>query len=267
LVTVEGVDRYGDRSLVTCDRTRIEADNVVVASGTWQEPKTPGFAGELAPAIRQLHSNDYRNRTKLQDGPVLGVGASHSGADIALDVSGGHHTILCGPVRGKLPFDIEGRAARRIIPILWPMANHVLTERTPIGRKMRGEVRAHGGPLLRVKCPDLDAAGVRYLPSKVAGVSAGKPLLEDGTVLDVANVVWCTGFGKDLSWIHLDITGADGWPDQHQGCATAVPGLYFVGLPFLQAFASMLVGGAGRDTEYVARHITARRPAVQAQPA
>jgi hypothetical protein len=40
-----------------------------------------------------------------------------------------------------------------------------------------------------------------------------------------------------------------------------LPGLYFTGLPFLHSFASMLVGGAGRDAERVARHIAAGRMA------
>jgi hypothetical protein len=36
------------------------------------------------------------------------------------------------------------------------------------------------------------------------------------------------------------------------------PGLYFVGLPFLRGFYSMLVGGVARDAEYVAGHIDRR---------
>jgi putative flavoprotein involved in K+ transport len=55
--------------------------------------------------------------------------------------------------------------------------------------------------------------------------------------------------------------GADGWPDQKEGVATGVPGLYFVGLPFLRSFSSMLIGGVGRDAESVARHITSRHTA------
>ena len=90
----------------------------------------------------------------------------------------------------------------------------------------------------------------------------GRPLLDDGRVVDVANVIWCTGFGKDVSWIELPVTGEDGWPEQTRGVAEAAPGLYFVGLPFLYAFASMLVGGVGRDAERVAAHIVQRRPAV-----
>jgi putative flavoprotein involved in K+ transport len=102
---------------------------------------------------------------------------------------------------------------------------------------------------------------VTYHPEKVVGVRDGRPELADGTVLDVANVVWCTGFGKDTGWITFPCLGADGWPDQKEGVATGVPGLYFVGLPFLWSFSSMLIGGVGRDAESVARHITMQRDA------
>jgi hypothetical protein len=44
---------------------------------------------------------------------------------------------------------------------------------------------------------------------------------------------------------------------QYRGASTT-PGLYFVGLPFLHSFASMLIGGAGRDAERVAEQIAAR---------
>ena len=59
-------------------------------------------------------------------------------------------------------------------------------------------------------------------------------------------------------WIEFPVTGADGWPEQTRGVVESSPGLYFVGLPFLHAFASMLVGGVGRDAERVAEHIAAR---------
>ena len=65
------------------------------------------------------------------------------------------------------------------------------------------------------------------------------------------------GLQQGSSWIDLPVVGPDGWPEQSRessGGAWA----YFVGLPFLFAFASMLVGGVGRDAEHVARHIAAR---------
>jgi putative flavoprotein involved in K+ transport len=260
VITGAGVDslrKDGDRYLVRSGAHRFLADNVVVASGTFQQPIVPDFAGELDPTIRQMHSSDYRNPAQLQDGPVLVVGCGHSGADIALDVAASHTTVLSGRVHGEVPFDIEGRAARFVFPVLWFMANRVLTMKTPLGRKMRPEIRSGGGPLLRVKRAHLLAAGVERTDARVAGVRDGRPILDDGRVLDVANVIWCTGFGKDVSWIELPVAGADGWPEQTRGVVESSPGLYFVGLPFLYAFASMLIGGVGRDAERVAEHIAA----------
>jgi putative flavoprotein involved in K+ transport len=202
-VKADGLSVNGDRYVVTAGEARFEAAQVVVATGTFQTPIVPDFAADLDPAITQLHSGDYRNRSQLRDGPVLVVGASHSGSDIAFEVARDHATVLSGKVNGELPWRIDGRGAHAVLPVLWFLANHVLTVRTPLGRAMRPHVRSHGGPLLRVKRADLRAAGVERTDARVAGVRDGKPLLEDGRALDVANVIWCTGFGKDVSWIGL----------------------------------------------------------------
>jgi len=258
-VKVDSLSQEGDRYVLHAGERSFEADRVVVASGTFQSPVTPGFADKLDPSIHQLHSNDYRNPSQLREGPVLVVGASHSGGDIAFELGRVHPTVLSGRVHGEIPFRIDGRPARVIMRVLWFLANRVLTMQTPIGRRVCPEVRAGGGPLLRVKRADLEAAGVEHTESRVAGVRDGKPVLDDGRVLDVANVIWCTGFGKDVSWIDIPVTGDDGWPEQERGMATSSPGLYFVGLPFLNAFGSMLVGGVGRDAEYVAKSIATQQ--------
>jgi putative flavoprotein involved in K+ transport len=257
-VRVDRLSTDAERYLVRAGAHRFTADNVVVASGTFQEPIVPDFAADLDPGIRQLHSSEYRRPAQLAPGPVLVVGASHSGADVALEVAADHPTVLSGRINGELPFDIEGPAARVALPVLWRIANHVLTMRTPIGRKARVKVRAHGGPLLRVKRAHLRDAGVELTEARVEGVDDGRPVLAGGRVLDVANVIWCTGFGKDVSWIDVPVTGEDGWPEQTDGVVESSPGLYFVGLPFLYSFASMLIGGVGRDAGRVADHIIAR---------
>jgi putative flavoprotein involved in K+ transport len=265
---VDRLRRDGERYDVRAGAHRLVADNVIVASGTFQEPIVPELASGLDPGIRQLHSSEYRRPGDLQPGPVLVVGAAHSGADIAHELAlAGHETVLSGRVNGEMPFDIEGRAAHVALPILWRVANHVLTMRTPIGRKARVKIRAHGGPLLRIKRTHLREAGVEHVEARVEDVQDGRPVLADGRVLDVANVVWCTGFGKDVSWIDVDVTGEDGWPEQTLGAVESSPGLYFVGLPFLYSFASMLVGGVGRDAGRVADHIVARaRAELPAEP-
>jgi putative flavoprotein involved in K+ transport len=149
--------------------------------------------------------------------------------------------------------------------LMWPVmrfvAGRVLTLGTPIGRRMAPKVRAHGGPLLRVRRPDLERAGVRRYLARTTGVRDGRPLLADGTVLDVANVIWCTGFRPAYEWMELPVLGEDGWPMQTRGVVESAPGLYVLGLPFLYAFASMLVVGAARDAEYVTNRLAASRAA------
>jgi putative flavoprotein involved in K+ transport len=111
--------------------------------------------------------------------------------------------------------------------------------------------------LFRVKPRQLRAAGIERV-AKTVGVRDGKPVLEDGTVLDVSNVIWCTGFRHDLSWIDLPILGEDGEPMHERGVVTDQPGLYFVGLMFQYAAASDVIPGVGRDARYVVDHLLSR---------
>ncbi|TDC45604.1 portal protein [Jiangella ureilytica] len=258
-VHVESLTATDDGGYVLdCGDRRYTADNVVVATGTFgTRAYVPSLATDLDPSINQLHSTQYQRPDQLPPGPVLVVGASHSGADIAVETAREHHTILCGHSRGQLPVPLESRRAQAAFPVLWFLARHVFTLRTPIGRKMRPEIRTHGGPLLRVQADDLAAAGVEWIPERVTGVREGHPVLDGGRVLDVATVVWCTGFRQDFTWIRLPVLGDDGWPLEERGVVPSSPGLYFTGLAFQSAFSSMLVGGAGTDAEYVARHLSA----------
>lgn len=258
-VSVERVERHEGVYVVFTPDGPIACDNIVVATGTWQVPFVPEFAGELDPSIVQLHSAQYRNLGQLQPGPTLVVGAAHSGGDLALEISDAHQTTLAGPIRGEIPFDFAGARAKLALPVLWAAANHILTVGTPMGRKAREHVLTQGGPLLRVKKDDLLAADVEVVEHKVTGVQDGRPVLADGRVLDVRNVVWCTGFRHDMSWIDvpLEVDPESGLPVHDRG-VTNQPGLYFVGLPFLSRFASTLVGGAGRDADHIVKHLVGR---------
>jgi putative flavoprotein involved in K+ transport len=93
----------------------------------------------------------------------------------------------------------------------------------------------------------------------MTGVQDGLPVLEDGRILEVSNVIWCTGFQPDYSWIDLPLEHEDGYPQQYRGAVESIPGLYFVGMLFLHSFSSMLVLGAGRDAKRVVDHIAARQ--------
>ena len=248
-----------DGFVITSGEQRFEADQVVVATGADEHPSVPPFASELNPGIIQLHSSDYRNASQLQPGDVLVVGAGNSGAEIAIEAAREHRTLLSGRDVGHVPFRIDRSHARPLFPVLWFVANRVLTFDTPAGRKVGPLVRSgRGGPLVRVKPSDIVAAGVERATARVAGVRDGKPVLDDGRVLAVANVIWCTGFRSEFGWIHLPAFDDRGYPKHQRGVVADVPGLYFIGLPFLHAFGSMLVGGAARDAAYLAGQIGER---------
>jgi putative flavoprotein involved in K+ transport len=258
---VDGIRPVDDAQggyLVTAGDHTFLAGNVVVATGAYRHPRIPGFAADLDPSIRQLHSSAYQHRDQLQPGAVLVVGASHSGVEIAMDVSKDHRTWLSGRDTGQVPIDMEGRIGRLVDPVIWFVVNHVLTVRTPMGRKALARMRTHGAPLERVRRSHVQAAGIQRLLARTVGVRDGLPLLDDGQVVDVANVVWCTGFRPEFGWIHLPLDLDGGLPRQVRGVVPGIPGLYFVGLPYMYSFASPLIGGVGRDAIHIARHIATR---------
>ena len=81
-------------------------------------------------------------------------------------------------------------------------------------------------------------------------------------VLDLADaritsVIWCTGFAADYGWVRLPVFDAGGHPRHHQG-ATASPGIYFLGLPWLSCRRSMLIAGVDQDARRTADWIAAR---------
>jgi putative flavoprotein involved in K+ transport len=259
-VGVRAVERQPDGTycLATTDGDLL-ADNVVVACGAEQQPRVPDCADDLDPGIRQLHSSGYHGPDQLLPGPVLVVGAGQSGADIALEVArAGHETWLSGRAMPEVPVPFGSRRMKLGLPVLWFMANHVLTVRTPMGRRMQPEVRKGGAPLLRVRRADLAAAGVHLVEARTVGSDDGRPVLDDGTVLDVANIVWCTGFRQEFGLVRPDVTGDDGYPRGDGLTVDGAPGLYYVGLLFQTGFASMLIGGAGRDAKRIAASIAAR---------
>jgi putative flavoprotein involved in K+ transport len=163
-----------------------DCSTVVVATGSFGRTSyVPAFAAGLDPAILQLHFSQYRRPGQLADGPVLVVGASHSGADIAYEVAQIHETTLAGRDCGQIRPRLESPAMRAIFPLLVFARRHVATRNTPIGRRMMPHARFHGAPMLRVKRADLSARGVHRVLARVDGVRDGRPALGDGTVFDV----------------------------------------------------------------------------------
>lgn len=260
-VHVDRVSKTGDRFLVETGGRTIEARHVVVAMASYQKPRLPVFASELSADVVQLHSSEYRNLSQLRDGGVLVVGAATSGADIALEAAkAGRPTWLSGRHPGHVPFRIESWMAHYVFEplVLRVVFHHLLNLGTPLGRKAKPRAVSHAGPLLRVKPQDLVDAGVVRV-GRTTGVRQGKPLLEDGQTLDVANVIWCTGYTPGFSWIDLPVFEPSGEPAHERGIVARAPGLYFVGLHFLYALSSTMIHGVARDAQHVAAAIAGQR--------
>jgi putative flavoprotein involved in K+ transport len=230
----------------------VEAGHVVIATG-YQRPKVPAFAADIQPAVSQLHAGQYRNPSQLT-GDVLVVGAGTSGVEIAIEAAlAGHHTVLAGRGTGAIPpitYAFNGK-------LFWFYANRIASVRTPIGRRMKPLVLTHGAPLIRVKMRDAIAAGVERT-TRVVAVENGMPVCEGGHRVHADTIVWCTGFGRDYSWIQFPVAGPDGFPRHSGGVADGERGLYFVGLPFQTRLASGLIGGVGEDARSIAEVIARR---------
>jgi putative flavoprotein involved in K+ transport len=257
-ISVDRLAKVDGRFVVSAGDRRFEAANVVVATGAHQIPKVPDFATKLDPRIVQLHSCEYGNRSQLQDGDVLLVGAGNSGAEIALELSRTHRCWLAGPKTGQIPVRHGTRSARLGFRLFRFVGHRVLKVDTRLGRKLGPKITSKGDPLIRTKLKDLLAAGVERVP-RVVDVQDGLPVLEDERVLDVANVIWCTGFRTDFGWIDLPVFGDDGQPLHYRGVVESESGLYFLGLVFLYSVSSDVLPSRGRDAKYIAKHIAAGR--------
>jgi putative flavoprotein involved in K+ transport len=262
-VAVDGLTKRDGWFVVSAGEQRFEAKNVIVATGVCQIPAIPAFAVELDPKIVQIHSGEYLNPSQLQDGDVLLVGAGNSGAEISVELARSHRCVLAGPQVGEIPVRHGTLPARLGFRVYRFLMHRVVKVNNPIGRKAAA---AHGAePLVRTRSKDILAAGVERAP-RVTGVAGGFPVLEDGRVLDVENVVWCTGFRKDFGWIDLPVFDEAGSPRHVRGVVEAEPGLYFLGLDFLYAASSSVLPGRGRDAAYIAKHIAARQRERAAAP-
>lgn len=258
-VKVDRLAKTGDRFEVTCGQQALSAENVVVATGAFNNPRVPSFARELDQSIVQLHSKEYRNPSQIQKGAVLVVGAGNSGAEIAMELAPHHQTWLSGPDTGQEPARAGTRLDHLLTPMMWFVATR-LTVKTALGRKLRDHFLdpPRGIPLGRVRRKDFAPAGIERVP-RMTGVKNGNPILENGRVLEVSNVIWCTGYAPNYNWIDLSLPSHNGLPVHDRGIVDACPGLYFIGLLFLYSLSSALVGGVGRDAEHIVDHIVSTR--------
>lgn len=87
----------------------IDADDVVVATGAFHQPKIPPPAEGISSRVTQLHSHHYRNPSQLPPGGVLVVGSGQSGVQLAEELQeAGRQAFLAVGRCGRSPRRYRG---------------------------------------------------------------------------------------------------------------------------------------------------------------
>ena len=238
--------------VVGLDHGQIEADQVVVATGPFQAPRVPAFAGDLAPEVFQVHSTGYRRPEEVPEGTVLVVGGGNTGFQIAKELAATHKVHLAVGSRQKpLPQRFLGR------DLFWWLTKTGLIDKSIDTRFGR---RASQRDILLGSSPrQLGRLGIELRPraTEASGRVVG---FADGSTLEVDAVIWATGYRSDHTWIKLPVMDSEGHISHRRG-VTDVPGLYFLGLSWQHTRGSALIGWVGDDAQFIAQQIAARADA------
>ena len=223
-----------------CYRSR----RVIVATGPYTAPHRPDWADDLPAHVAQLHSRDYRRPAQVPGtGPVAVVGSGNSALQIAADLAAtGRPVAVAFDARTPALPNNQLTWAFLVLTGLLGASRH-----SALGRRLRGRPEpVVGGDLARLR----GFANVAFIGRAEAALPTGAIRGRAGASAPLDAVVWATGFRPDYGWLHLPVLDADGRPRHHRGL-TAVPGVAFLGLEWLDSRRSALLNGAGPDARRV----------------
>ena len=249
---VRSVSRQDGGYLIELDDRSLQADQVVIATGPFQEPNVPAFSNRLDPGVVQLHSAAYRSPQGLPAGRALVVGGGNTGFQIAAELARSHEVHLAVSSRQTpLPQRIFGRDLFRYLEATGLMAKTVDSR---IGQRMQYRETLIGSSSRALR----RRHGVQLHP-RATDASGRDVSFSDGTSLAVDSVIWATGFRLDHSWIDAPVFNEDHRPIHRRG-VTELPGLYFLGLPWQHTRGSALLGWVKHDAVYLAQQIAEFSP-------
>jgi putative flavoprotein involved in K+ transport len=255
--------------VLTAGGGEYRARTLIAATGSFAKPHRPRFPGQEAFRGRILHVAEYRNPAPFRGKRVVVVGAGNSAVQIAYELAAVARTTLA--TRAPLRFEPQTILGRDVH--FWLSVSGL--DRLPLGRLF--DVSEPGG----VVDDGTYAAAVRSgRPGRrpvFSRLTESGVVWDDGTEEPVDAVLLATGYGPNLDYLRpLGALRDDGRPEQRGGMSRAIPGLYFIGLPFQTSFASATLRGVGSDAALVvarARRRVARgameptgRPASAARP-
>lgn len=312
----EGVDvsevtpREGGGYRIETSTGTMTADQVVIATGGYDNPIVPPYASDLDTSVFQMHSRDYRRPSQLPDGGTLIVGTGQSGVQIMDDfhLEGRPAHLAVGPAprsprkyRGRDATDWLYDAGTYAVTIdshpdpvkALTQTNHYMSGRDGgkeidlrkyalEGVRLYGSVAGGSGttmmflPDLEKNLDDADRSylGIRKqidawitaqaidVPEEPPFEKVWRPAREitevDLVEAGITSIIWAIGFRPDYSWLKVDCLDQRGKPVFRRG-VTDAPGLYFIGLGWLNTWGSGRFLGIDEDSRYLSEKIIARQ--------
>jgi putative flavoprotein involved in K+ transport len=244
---------------VDTDAGAYQAQQVIVATGAYQQPLIPQLAAKLSDDVVQLHSAQYRNPQQLASNQVLVVGSANSGVGIAEDLAASHRVHLS---RGQrlpwLPRRLLGKSLH------W-WGDHLGLLTAPLEGSWRGRTQ-RGDLLIGTSLRQLARRhGVR-LVGRTIDAEGRTVRFADGQVLEAEAIVWGTGYRSDYSWIRVPKAVDEGGTPIHRRGVTPAPGLYFLGMHNQYSRGSSLLGFVRHDASFIVERICQRLAATPGHP-
>ncbi|HEX5557187.1 MAG TPA: NAD(P)/FAD-dependent oxidoreductase [Gaiellales bacterium] len=227
----------------------ILADQVIIATGPFQQPRIPAFASSLDPGVHQAHSTGYRRPSDLPPGRVVVIGGGNTGYQIAEELVADRDVVLAvGSRQTPLPLRLLGRQ------IFWWLTKLGLLDisiDSRLGRRLGGRETLIGSSPRKAR-----RRGVVLKP-RAEGVAGRAVRFADGTEVEADAVIWATGYQPDYSWMRVPVVDGDGRVRHRRG-VTDHPGLYVLGLAWQHTRGSALLGLVADDARYLSEQVVAR---------
>ncbi|HEX7080330.1 MAG TPA: NAD(P)/FAD-dependent oxidoreductase [Gammaproteobacteria bacterium] len=231
------------------DGSVISSRAVVVAIGTFQRPRVPGFASRLAPHVLQLDAASYRNPAQIRGRRVLIVGDGATGRQIALELAPHYSVILATGRRRNFGFQrLFGTDTTELA-----LRTGLLTadKASVAGRLVRALDLTPG---LNLQLRALRRAGIEVM-RRCVDAEGQRVTLADGSQRDVDAVIYAAGYVDDTTWVDIPGATEGGRLLEHRGISP-VPGLYYVGRDWQTSRASGLVCGVAYDAEAIGARLS-----------
>ena len=248
---ITSVKKSANGYLMNYSDGTIEAKNVIVATGPFHIPYTPPCNLKISENINQIHSNNYKSPTQMQDGDALVVGAGDSGYQILDEISKdkSRTVYFSGDTTVKsIPQQFLGKTLWWWFTIIGFLT---YSKYSWIGKKIMNNIQ----PVIGTDVKEI-LSRENVIPVGMTNDAFEETLyFEKKEVKSIRNIVWATGYRPNFTWIEGLELDKHSYPVNYRGVSN-IKGLYFIGLPWMYTRGSATLGGVSKDANYLIKYIT-----------